>query len=220
MANAPSFLHHPTSPARPPPSPSSRLPSPRRGVERKVGESSRRWRTEWQAVRSTRVPGLPATGPRCPAWRSGWAGQACTLLRPSPPSAPPHDASRHSSGSRSPPQAPQGEGGTAATRDTERAASPSGPGPPRAWERDLCARGPSWSLSSRSPTCRGHCLSQEGRRAERRTCGESNGAAAPRSPARSRASPSGRAGPRPEPATPLRSGFRASPCRGERCSRG
>lgn len=220
VANAPSFLHHPPPLTdHPPPLPlacpardeewSARSPSPL------GGGALNGWRSAAPGPRGSQLQVRGA-----PLRRSGWAGQSCTLLRPSPPSAPPHDASRHSSGSRSPPQAPQGEGGTAAARDTVRATSPSGPGPPRAWERDLCARGPSWSPRSRSPTCRGHCLSQEGRRTERRTCGESTGAPAPRSPARSRASPSGQAGPRPEPATPLRSGFRASPCRGERCSRG
>lgn len=64
VAKAASIPYHPTSTPRPHP----RLAQPTaRSRARKVAQSSRLSRAEWLAVRSARVSGLPATGPRCPA---------------------------------------------------------------------------------------------------------------------------------------------------------
>lgn len=75
-------------------------------------------------------------------------------------------------------------------------------------------------MRTRSPTCQYNCPCREGGRSERPAHREGTTPAAPRPPARSRASPSGRAGPCTGPATRLRSGSPAARGRGRRAAAG
>lgn len=75
-------------------------------------------------------------------------------------------------------------------------------------------------MRNRSPTCQYNCPCREGGRRERPAHRESTTPAAPRPPACSGASPSGRAGPCTGPATRLRRGPPAARGRGRRAAAG